>query len=468
MHRSYLKIKPNDINILINSKALKADAIIINIYDFSALLNNYPFVLDNLKQADIKIYLEVDLDHIKNSDKEISQLLSDKITGFYISNPTLSQLRRFSLKCRAYEVKHHLVYKSLEFIVAFDKTKSYEKLEKIIKSNRINYLVPDMIVGLDNDKNQEMIAKLASTYHKILIERAQITSNLEAIDEINQKYGIDKDAVNQSLTIINNFNYGTKSERKSMLKKANLIYHYQRLIMAKRLGLIDDYPQLNFLVLKKKIKLLKKPIKIKKFYTLGEEIGNAVSHGVGIALAILAIIFLMLKGGSTLEIISYLVFGICALTLYTMSTLYHAFALGKKTKMLFQKFDHMTIYLLIAGTYTPFSLLAIGGKTGLYLCLFLWGGSLIGLLLNLFAFGRFRFLHMFLYVALGWVAIFFLPEITANLAKDGVWLLIIGGVMYTIGIFFYALRLFKFTHMIWHLFTVLGTIAHFLAILFYL
>ncbi len=128
----------------------------------------------------------------------------------------------------------------------------------------------------------------------------------------------------------------------------------------------------------------------------------------------------------------------------------------------------MTIYLLIAGTYTPFSLLAIGGTLGNIICIFLWVGSAFGILLNIFAFGRFRLFHMILYVLLGWIAIFFLPQIIANLGTTGVWFLILGGIMYTVGIFFYSLNLFKFTHMVWHIFTIFGSIFHFFAIFFFL
>lgn len=465
MHRSYFHIQFNDLQVFENDKLYQADAIIIHISDalkvFSPTANNQTFS-NKVKALNIPVYLELDLTALKSNLRTLVKQTINDFSGFYLDNPTISQIKKLSLFCRAYEVKHKLAYQSLSFIVAINQ--GYEKNDKIIKASRVHKLIVEPFHG----ENQAAINDLIKTYHKTFVSSKQITNDLEAISDVNKEYTLTQNQINQSLTIINNFNYGTKSERRAMLKKADLTYHYQVLTMAKKLGLIADFPQLNLVVVKKKIKLSKKPIAIKKFYTLGEEIGNAISHGVGVALAIVAIICFLIKGGSTIEMVSYLTFGASALVLYLMSTLYHAFTLGKKPKRLFQKFDHMTIYILIAGTYTPFSLLAIGGKTGLYLCLGLWSGALIGILLNLFAFGKFRFFHMFLYVALGWVAIFFLPQITSNLASGGVWLLIIGGVMYTLGIFFYALRLFKFSHMIWHIFTILGTVAHFLAILFYL
>jgi hemolysin III len=127
----------------------------------------------------------------------------------------------------------------------------------------------------------------------------------------------------------------------------------------------------------------------------------------------------------------------------------------------------MTIYLLIAGSYTPFTLIAIGGTLGLTLCLILWISALIGLLMNVFWFGKFKIFHLMLYIGLGWIAIFYIKPIIASIGLYGTILLFAGGIAYTIGIIFYVLKLFKFTHMIWHLFVILGTILHFLSIYFY-
>lgn len=470
MHRSYLKVKRNDLNIYFNSDILKADALIIDVMEANFIFNNfndYAEVFKKIKELQIDIYLDFDLLAFKEAYKALMAVSGDYIKGLFIANPNKKEMIKLLLMSRDYEVKHKLAYKSLEFILVINKMKGLDDLARVIKASRVKYILYENIAGIDNEKYLEIVTNGVELYHKNIIEPHQFTGEVKLISKINDDFTPSEEKVKYALNIINNFNTGTKQEKKLLLKKGNIYYHYQVLELAQKLGKVESFPSLNFHIAKKKITLLKKPIKIKKFYTLGEEIANAVSHGAGIMLAIIAIILLLFKGGDTVHVLAYLTFGICALLLYMMSTLYHAFRLGNKTKLLFQKFDHMTIYLLIAGTYTPFSLLTIGGKTGLLLCCFIWAGSLTGLLLNLFAFGRFRFLHMLLYVALGWAAIFFLPQITQNLAYGGIVLLIIGGVMYTLGIFFYALRLFKYTHMIWHIFTVFGTLAHLLAILFY-
>src|SRR5690606_32340779 len=115
--------------------------------------------------------------------------------------------------------------------------------------------------------------------------------------------------------------------------------------------------------------------------------------------------------GEKYALMSYIIFATSAIILYLMSTLYHSMAMGTKAKQVFKKLDHITIYLLIAGTYTPFSLLGIGGNIGLYIFIGLWVAALLGIFLNIFAFGKYRLFHMILYLAMGWVAIFFLPQI---------------------------------------------------------
>jgi hemolysin III len=471
MHRSYLEVKENDFQIYSNKGLYNAEAIIIDVYDASCVFANFTKFEDMFKQLaqkKIDIYLKLDIQNLHKCYKALDRTIGTYISGFYINNPTPNILRRVSLKSREYELKQKLVFKSLKFIAVVNNIDHINNLHKIFRSSRVEYIIVKDVMNGDNVYIKDKTLALAKIYKKTVIDPKSITTDINKINLINEESWITKEVVNEALVFINKFETASKSDRKVMLQEDSLTRNYQILDLAKRLNWIDDCPRIYFVRHNKQEKVVAKEVSIKKFYTLGEEIANSVTHGVGIALAIVATILLIIKGGTKLEVTSYLVFTMSALLLYMMSTLYHAFSLGKKTKSIFQKFDHMTIYLLIAGSYTPFSLIAIGGETGIGICIFLWVGCLSGLLLNLFAFGRFRFLHMFLYVALGWVAILFMPQITLSMETNGVMLLILGGLMYTIGIIFYALKLFKFTHMVWHIFTLLGTIAHFLAILLYL
>lgn len=469
MRRSYLVVKENNFDIYNNSLVENAESIIIDVLDVSIIFSNF----EKFKETFNKFIENKTKIFIKVTDLKVLYKLANKIdfsyiSGFYIKNPTKDVLRRLALKSREIESIYKLEYRSLKFLVVIDQQHNTSYLYNVIRNQRVDYVSINENFGDDFDYYQKKAKELTFLFHKVYINPSSLTDNINEIVKINEFNIPSINEINESLLFINKVKNATKRDQLTLLENNSLTYHYQNLKIAKKVGLIDDYPIIYYSRHNQKEKIVNQPIKIKKFYSLGEDIGNAISHGVGIALSIVAIILLLIKGGSTLELISYIVFGLSSLTLYTASTLYHSFRLGRKTKALFQKFDHISIYLLIAGTYTPFSLVLIGGTTGIYICMFLWIGALSGLLLNVFAFGRYRALHMILYVALGWVAVLFMPEITANLSKDGVLFLLLGGIMYTVGIIFYGLKLFKFTHMVWHIFTVLGTAAHFITILLYL
>lgn len=471
MHRSYLNIQNNDFKLINDNQILLADSILLDINDASIIFSNidkYSELLRDIKNSKIDIYVKVDFINKRDCYKKLDLLLGKYIKGFYLQNYSLNDLGSFNLRIREFEKDNKMYFRELEYIVLIDNVFQANRLKNIFNEPRVKYIVLDEVKSIDNDYLQKKVYNFIDQYKKHFINNDQISDNVNDILEINKKYDINKDTALKSLNFVNEFLLLSKDEKSELLNSESLEYHYHILKLSKKLDLIDNYPIINYIHRGKKEKLLNKEIKINKFYTVGEEIGNAVSHGFGIILSVVALVLLLLKGGSNIEVMSYVIFALSGITLYTMSTLYHSFRLGGKTKLLFQKFDHMTIYLLIAGTYSPFSLIAIGGDLGLKVFIFLWAGSIFGLLLNLFAFGRFRFLHMFLYVALGWVAIFFMDEIINGLSANGLTLLVLGGVMYTLGIFFYAMKLFKFTHMVWHLFTLLGTFMHFLAILLYL
>lgn len=206
---------------------------------------------------------------------------------------------------------------------------------------------------------------------------------------------------------------------------------------------------------------------ITKRYTLGEEIANALTHGIGAALSIAAIILLCLRaaGCGALTVTACVIYGVSLLILYTMSTLYHALS-NPKTKKVFRIFDHATIFLLIAGTYTPYALLTVRGTAGWVLFGVVWGLAIIGITFDAIMLERFRKIEMVLYVLMGWCIVWAGKTVLAGLALPGVILLFLGGVCYTAGILFYALKI-RYMHSIWHLFVLGGSVLQFLSILLY-
>ena len=179
----------------------------------------------------------------------------------------------------------------------------------------------------------------------------------------------------------------------------------------------------------------KKPV---REYTLGEEIFNAVTHGVGAGLAVAALVLLIVKSvadGGGILLAAALVYGIAQLLEYLMSTLYHALA-AERAKRVFKVLDHSGIYLLIAGTYTPYCLITLGHVGGIWLAAFVWAVSLVGIAFEAFWTYRPRWISAVLYVALGWSIVFFIPTLFAELAPAGFWLLVAGGISYTVGAVF--------------------------------
>lgn len=204
-------------------------------------------------------------------------------------------------------------------------------------------------------------------------------------------------------------------------------------------------------------------------YSKGEEIANAITHGVGIVFSISALTLLIVFAsfeGSLASIISYTVYGVTMLLLYVSSTLLHAFPEGK-VKNLFEFFDHSSIYLFIAGSYTPILVNVIGGELGVTLLVLLWAIAGIGILFKIFFLKRFLYTSTMLYVVMGWLIVFAWKPLVTNFHDSGVILLVIGGLLYTIGALFYMFRWFPFHHMVWHIFVLAGTVVHFFAILLF-
>lgn len=207
--------------------------------------------------------------------------------------------------------------------------------------------------------------------------------------------------------------------------------------------------------------------KIKRKYTLGEEIFSSVSHGVGACLSIAGTVVLLVFSviyGNALAVVSSSIYGASLIILYTMSTLYHSFT-NEKVKHFFQIMDHNTIFLLIAGTYTPITLYILGGVTGWILFSVVWIASIIGITLNSINMEKAKIPSLICYIATGWVIIFAIKPLIAKVPFLSALFLVLGGVIYTVGIVFYVIKKVKYFHPVWHIFTILGSAFHYFSIL---
>lgn len=204
-------------------------------------------------------------------------------------------------------------------------------------------------------------------------------------------------------------------------------------------------------------------------YSLGEEIFHAVTHGVGIVLSIagLAVLvaFASLRGGAA-HVVGCSVFGACLVLLYTASTLYHAIP-HRKAKRVLQVLDHSGIYLLIAGTYTPFCLVTLGGAAGWTLFGVLWALAILGIVTRAALPRVARRISLVLYLAMGWAALPVAGELLRELPTGGVVLVVLGGLAYTAGVPFYAARRLRWGHAVWHVFVMIGSLLHFFGVLLY-
>lgn len=200
---------------------------------------------------------------------------------------------------------------------------------------------------------------------------------------------------------------------------------------------------------------------------LEQELANSLTHGVGILFGVVAIslmvTFAVLYGTAT-EIFAVSLFGGALLLLYTFSTLYHAIQ-HEKTKGLLRIFDHISIYFLIAGTYTPFLLIGLGGTLGWVMFGLVWFIAHAGMFFKVFYKTRFPKLSLFLYLGMGWIAVFAAKPIYMNIDPAVIGLLLGGGAFYTIGTIFYINKKIKYAHAIWHLFVLGGTVTHFIGVM---
>jgi hemolysin III len=209
--------------------------------------------------------------------------------------------------------------------------------------------------------------------------------------------------------------------------------------------------------------------KVVKFYSPLEEAINIGSHALGVILSVVALVFLVIKSslhGDAWHIVSFSIYGVSLIILYTASTLYHGAKIPYIRRRL-KVFDHAAIYVLIAGSYTPYALVTLNGKPGWILFGVSWGVASIGIILKLFFTGRFQLISTLAYVLMGWMVIFVIDDLVENLSKNGLNWLVAGGVSYTVGALIYAIPKIKLNHAIFHVFVLLGSFCHFISVYFY-
>ncbi len=209
--------------------------------------------------------------------------------------------------------------------------------------------------------------------------------------------------------------------------------------------------------------------KTKKVYSLAEEIASSVTHGIGLLLAVAALVVLVVFAalrGTAWHVVSCAIYGSTMVLMFAASTLYHSFP-WPRAKAVLKVVDHSAIYLLIAGTYTPFLLVSLRGPWGWSLFGVVWGLALLGVIFKLFFAGRFKLFSTLVYVGMGWIVIVAIRPLYQNLPLGGLLWLVAGGVFYTVGTLFYLGRRIPFNHAIWHIFVFTGSLCHFFSVMWY-
>ena len=209
-------------------------------------------------------------------------------------------------------------------------------------------------------------------------------------------------------------------------------------------------------------------MKIINKFPFGEELANFISHAAGGVLSVAALVILIIRAvslGNTLDIVSFTIFGAALVLMYTTSSIFHALK-WNKAKEIFEILDHSVIYVLIASTYTPFLVLVVKSPSGNMILWAQWIICTLGILFKAFSTGKFRLFSTLLYLFMGWMIIFSWRELKTNINTLPLIFLITGGLLYSLGTIFYMWKICKYNHMIWHLFVLFGSIAHFFAVFF--
>ncbi len=202
---------------------------------------------------------------------------------------------------------------------------------------------------------------------------------------------------------------------------------------------------------------------------LREELPNIVTHAVGAVLAFIGLVALVLKSyhyGTTTDVVACGLFGASLVMVYTVSTFYHLVS-NPRVKRILRVIDHCTIFIVIAASYVPFALISLGGARGWTIFAVVWGLAFAGILLKIFFTGRFTAASIVTYLAMGWMALLFFRPLALVLPPQGIFWLVTGGVVYSVGILFYVWRSLPYHHAIWHVFVMAGSACHYAAIAYY-
>lgn len=207
-------------------------------------------------------------------------------------------------------------------------------------------------------------------------------------------------------------------------------------------------------------------ILVRDLYSVGEEIANALTHGIGALLGVVALTLMIVMSArysDAARLISALIYGSSLVLLYLTSTLYHSIQ-SPRAKKLFQILDHCAIYILIAGTYTPFMLISLKGTWGYSLLVAIWSLAIFGIVFKAIFHDRYAKVSLFTYLAMGWLCVLVGGEMLTKIPAGGLWFLLAGGLAYTFGTIFFAMERLPYNHAIWHLFVLAGSVFHFFAI----
>ncbi|MGF1877789.1 hemolysin III family protein [Photobacterium frigidiphilum] len=213
-----------------------------------------------------------------------------------------------------------------------------------------------------------------------------------------------------------------------------------------------------------------KSVALKQGYSVAEEIANSVSHGLGLIFGIVGLVLLLNQGNAAdadfMSMASLSIYGSSIILLYLASTLYHAIPY-ERAKRALKTFDHSAIFLLIAGTYTPFLLISLRTPLAITLMSVIWGLAIIGIALKIIFVYRFKRLSLITYLTMGWLSVIVVYQLAISISTGGLVLLGLGGVIYSLGVFFYVNKRIPYNHAIWHMFVLGGTVCHFFAIYYY-
>lgn len=212
---------------------------------------------------------------------------------------------------------------------------------------------------------------------------------------------------------------------------------------------------------------------LSKRYTFKEELANSITHGLGVIFGIVSLIvllFISIKKQSLVSIIAFSIYGACLILMYLSSTLYHSIP-HEKAKQILRVFDHSSIFLFIAGTYTPIALLTMTGRLRVGVLVAMWGIAVSGVLFKIFTFGKFdkfKAVSLGIYIGMGWLTVLTIKPIIQMTSIGFFMWVLAGGLIYTLGTIFYSIKKIPYNHAIWHLFVLAASVAHFVGILIYL